>query len=285
LLSSPIGLACERLVTRQGDPDMANTSRMLVAACALAAAVACGGGDGGSAALSRTFNYGAQQAPTAGEQAAANSAQSSVSDTASFAASPSATKASSVVSMAASLVGLLGGVGVPAGIQDPNLRHALRSAASLADCTTVTPTTVTFKNCTETESGITFTLNGTVAASAGSVDWNVIGVFAGTEDGVAFNIRLGERGSFKVTSTTVVGHAAFDLSGTVSEQGQTFSFGLSNAAIVNLTYTPTCVTSGTLEVKQVWTQRPSGVNASQLRDIGVKLTWTRCGAVQVAHSQ
>ena len=87
-----------------------------------------------------------------------------------------------------------------------------------------------------------------------------------------------------MTSTTVVGQGLSEISGSVSGQGQSVSFGLDTAAMVNLTYSPTCVTSGTLEVKRVWSQRPQGATGPDFADVAVKLTWTGCNTIQVQHS-
>src|SRR5690349_12488270 len=90
------------------------------AALASLALAACGGG-AGNAALSKTFNYGAPQAPTATEQSAASSAQSTVTSTSTFGTSPDATTASSIVSMADDLAASAIGSTPVAWGQDPNL--------------------------------------------------------------------------------------------------------------------------------------------------------------------
>src|SRR4051812_49749426 len=62
-------------------------------------------GNSGNAALSKTFNYGAPQAPTTAETAAGNSAQSSVSTTAAFNGSPNAENGAAMASVALDLAG------------------------------------------------------------------------------------------------------------------------------------------------------------------------------------
>ena len=263
---------------------------MATAALASLVLAACGGG-GGNAALSKTFNYGAPQAPTAAEQSAATSAQSTVSGTSTFGSSPDATTASSIVSMADDLAASAIGSTPVAWGQDPNLTHAIRKAATLDTCTTVassqTSASVTFQNCTDTESGFTFTLNGNITATSGTLNWNVTGSFSGVEQGVSINVNLHQSGTLTVTSTTVKGSATSSINGSVSGNGQSVSFGLDTAVAVDLTYTASCITSGTVEVKRVWTNKPAGASGPEFADVGVKITWsgTTCGTVQVQHSQ
>jgi hypothetical protein len=57
--------------------------------------------------------------------------------------------------------------------------------------------------------------------------------------------------------------------------------------VVDLTWQPSpfCVTSGSVEVKRVWTDKPQGATGPAFADVGVKLTWSGCNAFQVAHSR
>ncbi len=83
------------------------------------------------------------------------------------------------------------------------------------------------------------------------------------------------------------GNATSDFGGSVSASGQTVSFGFATAVVIDVTLqtTPTvCVTSGTIEVKRVWTAKPNGASGAGFADAGVKLTWSGCNAVTVAHS-
>jgi hypothetical protein len=256
------------------------------AAAAVASLVLASCGGGGNAAISKTFNYSAAQAPNANEQSAATSAQGAVSTTSTFNTTPDSNNASLIIGLADELaVSALGGspVGASPIAQDPRLRHAMRNAVT-ADCTVVTATSVTFSNCTEMESGYSFTLSGNITAAAGTVTWDIHGAFTGSNNGISINLNLHQSGALTVTSTTVVGQALSEMSGSVSGQGQTVSFGLDTAAMVNLTYNQTCVTSGTLEVKRVWSERPQGASGPDFADVAVKLTWTGCNTIQVQHS-
>src|SRR3954469_5436068 len=177
-------------------------------ASASLALISCGGG-GGNAALSRTFTYGAAQAPTSSEQVAASSAKSSVTASSSFGSSPDATKATTIVSLADDLAAsALGDVAVAIGMpQNPELRRAIRTAATVPACTTTTATSVTFKDCTDTESGFSFTLNGSISAANNTLTWDITGGFAGSDQGVTFSVNIHQSGSFTVTSTTLKGNA------------------------------------------------------------------------------
>jgi hypothetical protein len=176
---------------------------------------------------------------------------------------------------------------------DVAIGSALRTAASLGTCGTLSGNTVTFNNCTDTSSGSSITINGSITATANSVTWNITGNFSGSETNssgqtITFNFNLHEAGTFTVTSTKVTGNATADFGGSISSQGQTINFGIATAVLVDITYqggaTP-CVTSGSLEVKRVWTQRPAQASGAQYNDAGVKLVWSACNTFTVAHSQ
>jgi hypothetical protein len=252
------------------------------------ALISCGGG--GNAALSKNFNYGSPAAPTASEQSAATSAQSTVSSTSTFGTSPDSTKATAITSLADDLAAsALGGTAIgmvpnmtPVAA-DPRFQHAVSRSVTAA-CTVVTANSVTFNNCQDSESGYTFTLNGTISATTDTVTWEINGTFAGTNQGISLSLALHQKGTLTVTSTTVKGNATSELSGSVSGNGQSVSFGLDTAAVLDLTYNANCVTSGSIEVKRVWSDKPSGASGPDFADVAVKLTWTGCNTVQVQHS-
>lgn len=256
-----------------------------LASLALVTSLACGG-NGTNAALSRTFSYGSPQPATGAESSAATSAQASLSSAASFSATPSASSAAAVLGFAAVLSdAALGSSGFAMPRGGPS--GALRQAADFSACTTVVGDTVTFTNCSDSSTGFAMNLNGSITASAGKVSWSIAGSFSGSQNGETFNIDIHEAGSFTITATQVTGSATYDIGGSISAQGASASFGLSAATIVDLTYQTSpgfCVTSGTVEVKRVWTAKPQG--ASGLADAGVKIAWSACnGPVTVAHSQ
>jgi hypothetical protein len=260
--------------------------KIVVVFPAVALLAGCGGS--GSAALSRTFNYGAPQAPSAAEQSAATSSQSSLSDAAAFSAAPDGSKGASVVAFVDQLASAVLGA-APTGMAAPTPASArsMVSSAVASDCTVVSGDNVKFTNCTQTDSGFTLTLNGTISSKAGTVTWDVSGAFSGANATATVSLNLHQQGTMTVTAGTIKGHGTSDFNGSASSGGQSASFGLSTAAVVDLAYQSApayCVTSGTVEVKRVWTERPQGASGPDFADAGVKFTWTACGAFTVAHS-
>jgi hypothetical protein len=262
-------------------------NRSLISA-ALAFLAGCG--SSGNAALSKSFSYGAAQAPSASEQMAANSAQASVSDTASFSAGADAVRGAAIGALAESLAAAAFG-STAFGVAHPSgseISRALRTATDFSSCTTVTANTVTFKDCAQTEGGYTVTLNGNISSNAGAVTWEISGGFSGTSSQAGIAINIHQSGTFTVTASKITGHSLSDFSGSVSAGGQSISFGFATAAVVDLTYQTSpvaCITGGTVEVKRVWTAKPPGAVGPLFDDLGVKLSWTGCGSVLVAHSQ
>ena len=225
---------------------MKTTFRSVPAVAVLALLAACGGS--GNAALSKTFNYGSPQAPSSQEQSAAASAQSGMADSAAFNATADAAKGLAIVGLTGALAtAALGDLGIAAA-QPAHLSQAL-SVADLSTCATVSGNTVTFKNCSATEQGFSFSLNGSITATS-------------------------------------------ELNGSFSGGGQSTSIGVAQAVVVDhLTTqaatqsTPFCLTSGGLEIKRVWTQKPQGVSGPGTNDTGVKIVWSACNTFLVARSQ
>ena len=261
-------------------------SKLLLAA-PLALLAACG--SSGNAALSKTFNYDAAQAPTTAEQSAGSSAQTSVSSTASFSGTPTAENGAALAGVALDLAGAALG-DAAFGMASPRaIKGALTRAAEAGfdTCATVAANKVTFNNCVQTESGFSVSLNGSITATAGHVSWSISAGFSGSDNGETISINMHHTGDITVTATKIVGNAASDFSGSVSAQGQSASFGFAVAVLFDLTYqtSPTsCVTDGTVEVRRVWTAKPQGATGAEFADVGVKLIWSGCGTFQVAHS-
>ena len=252
---------------------------VLLAAC---------GGSGGNAAVSKTFSYGAPQAPTSTESTAATSAQSSLSAAANFNTTASVSNAGAVIDFASTVVdGALGSSGFGVEPRSANPRGMLRAAVSATDfstCGTLSGNTVTFNNCTDSSTGFSFTLNGHVSAAAGAVSWDVTGNFSGAENGESFSVTIHEGGNFGVTTTAFTGNATVEVGGSASAQGQSISFGVDQAVVVGLNYQTSpsfCVTAGDIEAKRVWSNRPQG--ATGLNDAAAKITWSGCNTIQVAH--
>ena len=106
--------------------------RGMSAAASIALLAACGGSSG-NAALSKTFNYGAAQAPSSSESSAASSAQTNLSAAAGFSSSPSMEKGEAIFGFATALAdGALGGTAY--GLAHPSgetISNGLRRAAQI----------------------------------------------------------------------------------------------------------------------------------------------------------
>jgi hypothetical protein len=271
---------------------MNNTLTKVCSAALLALAAGCGGSDG-NAAVGKTFNYGAAQPPTSTETSAVTSASSGVTASSGFSSAPSADKGFALVGMLSELSAALGGFSVPGMSRNIDITRPLRQGATAATfdtCATVTQTSATFNNCSLSESGLNMTLNGSVTVTAGTVAWNVTMNLSGSENGETINVSDHAAGNLTVTATNVKGQSTTEVSGSFSGNGQSVSFGVSLAAILDVTTASTCnsgvVAPSSIEVKRVWTSHPSGQGADQLfTDAGIKVTWTGCGAFTVAHSQ
>ena len=258
------------------------------AAGLLALAIACGNSE--NPALTKKFNYAAPAAPTAAEPAAANEMNGGAQDATTFSTADSS-KGLRMMALAETLAAeALSGSGVPFSNaqQQQQVSHALRTATTVDPaCTTVTATSVTFKNCSATENGFTATLNGSLTVTGSTITWGIELSASGSQNGVSINIGAHQNGTFTIGADKLTGHSLSDFGGSVSAQGQTVSFGLATAAVVDLSFqtTPTfCVSSGSVEVKRVWTQKPQGASGPEFADAAVKITWTGCNSVQVSHS-
>jgi hypothetical protein len=259
--------------------------RALEVSC-IALVVSCGGG--GNAALSRSFDYATPAAPTADEELAVSFSEEGLSQAATFASNPTTSKGVTVAELADTLAAIAFGiVPIRSAVAPPRRPRALHSAFS-DTCVTVTATSVSFANCVDVEDTLTFTLNGTVSATPGQIDWNLSNKLAGREsDGVSIDVTSHPSGSLAVTATSIKGTALSDLGGSVTGPGQS-GFAVATAQLIDVTYQAQpafCITSGTIEVKRVWTKRPNAASGGVFADAGVKLTWIGCAAVRIAHSR
>ena len=253
------------------------TSLALVAAC----------GSNGNPALSKTFNYGAATTPTTSETAAATTANSNVTAAASFGTAPAAETGAQMAGFALGLASAaLGDASVMLGAPSGSIQRSLTRAATFDTCAKVTANSVTFTNCADSEEGFNVTLNGSLNATATTVAWGITATFSGTVNGVTINVSMNHTGNFTYSPTKLGGSAGTEFSGNVSAQGQSASFGFAVAVLPDVTFqaSPACVTNGSLEVRRVWTNKPSGASGASFDDAGVKLTWTGCNTFTVAHS-
>jgi len=226
--------------------------------------------------------YSAPRRPHAGVGAASGSADQRANTNRTSARQADATKVRPDSTFADSLAATaMGSAAIPGMRASVDISQPLREAASLDTCATVTANTVTFNNCTISESGFNISLSGTVSVSAGTVTWAINGTFSGAEQGVSFNITHHQSGSFTVTDTRVTGNSVSDFGGTVSSgadrQLRPRHRGRRRSDLPDLA--SFCVTSGNIEVKRVWTARPNGATGAAFADAGIKLTWTGCNAL------
>ena len=169
--------------------------------------------------------------------------------------------------------------------------------AVLDACVTVQPGVIRYSNCTETETftddtgtyTATITMNGTFSftLSGGNtaLDWDVDMVLEQTGSGMNLDVKNGYTGSLDIGPATIVGGARSDLDARVSMTGYpSVDFALTHLVDYDLDYQaePFCVTGGTLELRRVWRDRPTGATSGDLPDEGVLFTFTGCGAAQVA---
>jgi len=270
--------------------------RVVTLAVLCIAAAGCGG-NGGNAAVSKTFTYGPPSAASAPA-----GATDAVSSALSFKTGASADTAMSTQAALLDAANVL--LGDPASqaaapTQLPALVRAGRSRAFAAlaagsslpaDCYKVTANSVTFTNCKFTDSSDTttsITVDGSISTSADTVTWNYTMKLAFSDTSASMTATYKDSGTFTVTATTAKGHDEADVSVSVTANGQSMTFGLAQAAELDVTHSADCstvITGGTFEVKRVWTQKPSNASGDVFKDRGVKFNWTGCGSATVQFS-
>ncbi|HSN91296.1 MAG TPA: hypothetical protein VLS93_08705 [Anaeromyxobacteraceae bacterium] len=264
-----------------------------------ALALACGGGTDNS------ISYGSPQPSTAQEQAAAGGAQTTLAATAAYQASPEPTVgAPGLADQLAADLGAYAGMTAPTDplrtLAAPTLGRSpgtalfvpMDPACVVQDATSVTWTDCTTSN-TDDITGDTMTLvvNGSLTWNpvTGVTSWDVVQSLDAsmTMDAGVLTIHATAHpvGSITVTGTTIVGHAASTVSETASYLGQTVSATVVTTLDLDLGYQaePFCITSGTLELEQVWTRRPAGYSEAELPNQGWRFEWSGCGLFTVAH--
>jgi hypothetical protein len=271
--------------------------RTLVAGLVLLA-TACGGSE------DRRLQYGAPEAPTAAEEAAATDAQAKLAGSRTFA--PATEPSYGAPGLAEQLVARLGGyatVSAPAAQAKAAAGRAVVQAFDTGGldpaCVTITETSATWSGCvvetTETDpySGDTtylrVTVDGTLSWSAGVTSWDIDETLAMTvtsgADTITMNAVAGLGGSITVTPATIVGHSGSSVSATANYRGLTVSEAFDTTLDLDLAYgaDPFCITDGTLTLQQIWTRRPIGSTPADLPDRGWRFEWTGCGTFTVAH--
>jgi hypothetical protein len=273
---------------------------------ALCAALAACGGDDSNDPAAKTFTYGTATTPTYDEQYAAEDGGYLLQDGATYRTSGDATAgetasgslpglpdqlagqvfgdttASLPAPVAKRMGGAIAGAGLRALAYDDG--YGFDNPACLA----LSPGLVRYQSCVVTMDGIVMTVNGQFSLSGDVFAWDLtVGV---SMNDVDFSMTDSNhlQGSITFGATTIVGRARSDESGVVTGNGQTLRFGATTIADLDLQYTVDpafCVTGGTLELRRIWTRRPTGYTAADLPDEGVKFTWQGCGSVLVQRGQ
>jgi len=282
------------------------TKRHGIAAALCVLTAACSGGTGatgGNAAANKTFTYAPAQ-----DDARASTLSTELSGALSTTISPDATSAQSLADFSGVTETLLGTSGTFLRAATPAQRALVTGKAAAAGeltsttsggfdnsaCVTVTATSVSMKGCTITiddpASSTTETIHvdGSLSVSNGTETWDLTVSFNIVSSGITETGRVHEDGTLTVTATTIKGKMLTEVSATASGNGVSESAGMAESLDIDVTYQtsppPPCVTSGTLEAKRVWTQRPAGFTAAQLPDKAAKVTWTGCGQGTIAFS-
>ena len=165
------------------------------------------------------------------------------------------------------------------------------------DCVTINAISVNYDHCTLTETDIdgtmTLTVTGSLTRGLTSVDWAVtvsMGMtFYDTGGNISIRVSSALTGHVAVSEVSadlwnVAGYARSQNAASASGQGQSLSFAFTHNADIDLDYQPSipCVVGGTIELKRVWSERPSGATAADLPNVGVNFQWMGCGVVQVS---
>jgi hypothetical protein len=286
-------------------------------AALVATLAACGGG-GGIDPTKVTFTYPAALAPQPGaESSAATTGTSSLLTAEALKTSGGADAAdpegNSIVSLPEAVANELDG---SLGVAKPQVRQALQKAlaiglaaqpAALVDpCVTVNDAGVTYTNCTESLSEydstsdeysvMTVTLNGslkrTIEAGAVNATWDLrvavaMKVYSGadTTGSLLGNVRENAHftGALRIDDTTIVGGSRSDMTVSVSMPGLSDSASVTHLADYDLDYTPGCLTGGTLQVRRVFTNLPTGATSDDFPNLGAYFEFgPACNAVKVA---
>ena len=285
------------------------TKRIAVAVASCLALAACGGGSSGNAAAGKTFTYGAPVVTS--QYSSALDVQ--LSGALALKSAPDASSAQDLASVSDVTSVLLGSSGVVASAS-PAQQRLLAIGARAASrqltssggagfenpaCVVTTTTSVKMTGCTITVSDPSMTskvqVDGSVSFDQvkGTLTWEltVSDATSFTAQGMSgtASVRAHESGALTVTDTTIKGQLLAEASASGSSTTGSASLGVSEAVTVDITYADGAVcssrvTSGTVEAKRVWTERPAGATGQEFEDRAAKVTWTACGQGTFAKS-
>ncbi len=280
--------------------------RILLAA-ASSVAIACGGGSDPV-----HIQYGAPTAPTYTEQLAMTNAQTTLSGTTTYQSStqPGVGSTGLADQLASDLGAFNGSLAAAPATGSPQLTALVApsspSATSLVTfddptCAVVGATSVNWNSCTVTQhivdtttgdtTDMTLVITGTFSwnTATGLTTWNVDEVvdmtITSSGNTMTMHATAALDGSVTVTASTIVGSTSSGIDATVYYMGMTVREAVDTAVSMNLGYAtnPFCITSGTLQLEQIWRVRPTGATAADFPNQGWRFEWTGCGAFTVAH--
>jgi hypothetical protein len=269
-----------------------------------AAVTACGAGSHpGNAAAPKDFTYGAPTPASAQQVAAAQLPLTSALD---MLGSPDAGNAAALANLTGIITQLLGNptAGLSSGLDLSQLAVLATAWSGVAGdmsplfaaldsgCVEKTSKGVTFKGCEVVFSQplvyCSATIDGSFSASDGALQWDL--TVQGCLD-ITAPLVTGS-GSFSVHEAGSLGLGAGACKGAILSEvaldlvmgGKPVALGVSNSLDLDIAFQPTqlCAIGGTLVAKRVWSDRPLGQTADSLPDTSMKITWSACGAADVA---
>jgi hypothetical protein len=297
------------------------TSRAVLVVTMGGLALACGGGGGGGASFkdpgSVDFDFGAPQQPqTTEEQSAAAAASSGMNDALGVQSSDGAVahaQSESVVNLPNSMSSVFTGslpmarlaAGAKADIAGRAAAYLSGDAVAATtgfdnpDCWTVTASTITYSRCTatytDTGASETVIVDGTFHRAIGHVSWDATVTMSMTETTTIGTVTAGASNhltgdiSLADANRTIEGFARSDVSVSASAAGQTESAAVTYDADLDLVYADPVgcssrIVGGTLTLKRIWSQRPSGASAypAEYADAAIRFSWLACGSVNVS---
>ncbi len=269
--------------------------RVLLLAGIAGALVGCGSGLPTPPEL-KSFNYGAPTAPTPEQSSAASIGESGVRSAAGVNQTSNPQAAPGLPDQMAANFPSLGSALAPPSLEAALSRLPVPTAASAAqavrsaglsvgsNCTTVTDTSVTYKDCSTSSEGFALTLNGTISVSPGSIHWDISATASGNTQGISVDGKFIWTGQLTWTSATVQGQGRSAYGVRADANGQHVELAATAGVDVNLQVDATnhCISGGTLELRRVAEGHASnGQSISQA--VGWKFTWNGCGNVTVAN--
>ncbi len=253
-----------------------------------------------------SIQYAAPRAPAASEQTAIGGAQTTLSANLSPLASSQPTVG--LAGLADQLAMALGNQalaqGAPAAAS-AKLADPVRQAFDMSQmpaCVTIdqpldhSSLSVSWNGCHLEQTDATGTtivdIGGTLtwSAATGITEWHIQDhtwmsmTDSGTGQTVTMDVTANLDGKVTVTADRISGGATSRVLMTYGP----LTAGLTNTVSMDLGYTSApafCVTSGWLDVTQVWNPRPMGATYATLPDLGWKFTWTGCNQFTVAPGQ